>query len=57
MDLLKNLDLDENNEPDLIWKSSALFGTFLTLGAQGKLHLTQSTPEIHVFLDVQELHC
>ena len=57
MDLLKNLDLDENNEPDLIWKSSALFGTFLTLGAQGKLHLTQSTPEIHVLLDVQELHC
>ena len=28
-----------NNEPDLIWKSSALFGAPLTLGARGKLPL------------------
>ena len=28
-----------NDEPDPIWKSSALFGGPLTLGAQGKLPL------------------
>ena len=39
MDLLKKLDWDENNEPDLIWKSSALFGAPFTLGAWDKLPL------------------
>ena len=34
-----DLDLNENNELDLIWKSSASFGAALTLGARGKLPL------------------
>ena len=39
MNLLKKLDWDRNDEPDIIWKSSALFGGPLTLEAQDKLLL------------------
>ena len=42
--LLKKLDWDVNDEQDLIWKGSALFGAPLTLGSWGKLSQLPTLP-------------
>ena len=64
MNLLKKLDWDVNDEQDLMWKSSALFGASLTLGARGKLSQLPSSvggtgnyKQAHVMASHQPFDC